>query len=101
MLRVKRHQPVFVLVGNKFDRQRERKVSNEEGAATARDLGCEFSEISAKTTEDVEKLFTNLVRMLRSNKKGASSVVPAPAPPVKPTKPTKSVISRTCGLYGG
>jgi GTPase KRas len=85
MLKVKRHKPVFMLVGNKCDKQYEREVSREEGAAMARDFGCRFLETSAKTAQNVEKLFTDLVRMLRSTKE-VDRVVPAPAPPVKPPK---------------
>ena len=63
MLKVKRQKPVFMLVGNKCDKQYEREVSREEGAALARQFGCEFLETSAKTAHNVERLFTNLVRV--------------------------------------
>jgi len=86
MLKVKRQKPVFMLVGNKCDKQYEREVSREEGVAMARDFGCRFLETSAKTAENVEKLFKDLVRLLRSSKE-IDRVVPAPAPPVKPPKP--------------
>jgi len=86
MLKVKRQKPVFMLVGNKCDKQYEREVSREEGVAMARDFGCRFLETSAKTAENVEKLFKDLVRLLRSSKE-VDRVVPAPAPPVKPPKP--------------
>ena len=84
MLKVKRQKPVFMLVGNKCDKQYEREVSREEGAAMARDFGCRFLETSAKTAQNVEKLFTDLVRMLRSTKE--DRVPPTPVPPVKPPK---------------
>ena len=87
MLKVKRHQPVFMLVGNKCDKQYEREVSREEGAAMARDFGCRFLETSAKTAQNVEKLFTDLVRMLRSSKENVDRGVPAPPPLTKPPKP--------------
>lgn len=54
-----------MLVGNKCDKSYEREVSKEEGAALARKYGCEFLETSAKTAQNVERLFTNLVRALR------------------------------------
>jgi len=88
MLKVKRHRPVFMLVGNKCDKQYEREVSREEGAAMARDFGCRFLETSAKTAQNVEKLFTDLVRLLRSSKESVDRGVPAPPPPVKPPKPS-------------
>ncbi|EDR01675.1 uncharacterized protein LACBIDRAFT_254501 [Laccaria bicolor S238N-H82] len=65
MCRVKRGNPVFILVGNKCDKTSEREVSKEEGAAMARRFGCEFLETSAKTAQNVERLFMNLVRALR------------------------------------
>ena len=65
MRRVKRGEPVFMLVGNKCDKTFEREVSREEGAAMARHFGCEFIETSAKTGENVERVFTNLIRTLR------------------------------------
>lgn len=68
MLRVKRNKPIFVLVGNKCDKTYEREVSREEGAALARSFGCEFLETSAKTSHNVERLFTNLVRSLRQTR---------------------------------
>ncbi|EJF66483.1 ras protein [Dichomitus squalens LYAD-421 SS1] len=74
MLKVKRQKPVFMLVGNKCDKQYEREVSREEGAALARQFGCEFLETSAKTAHNVERLFTNLVRLLRSTKQQEQGV---------------------------
>ncbi|CAG7846256.1 SubName: Full=Related to RAS-2 RAS-2 PROTEIN {ECO:0000313/EMBL:CCA68861.1} [Serendipita indica DSM 11827] len=68
MIRVKRTQPVFVLVGNKCDKTYEREVSREEGAALARHFGCDFLETSAKTAANVDRLFTDLVRTLRYHK---------------------------------
>ncbi|KAL5498461.1 hypothetical protein ACEPAH_2603 [Sanghuangporus vaninii] len=68
LLRVKRNKPIFVLVGNKCDKTYEREVSREEGAALARSFGCEFLESSAKTSHNVERLFTNLVRVLRQTR---------------------------------
>jgi len=89
MLKAKRHKPVFMLVGNKCDKQYEREVSREEGAAMARDFGCRFLETSAKTAQNVEKLFTDLVRMLRSGKEGDHPVgdPQTPSPQPKPPKP--------------
>ena len=69
-----------MLVGNKCDKTYEREVSKDEGAALARQFGCEFIETSAKTAQNVERLFTNLVRMLRQTKNVESGVV-GPAKP--------------------
>lgn len=57
-----------MLVGNKCDKTYEREVSKEEGAALARQFGCEFIETSAKTAQNVERLFMNLVRALRQTR---------------------------------
>jgi len=84
MRRVKRGDPIFMLVGNKCDKTYEREVSREEGAALARQFGCEFIETSAKTAQNVERLFMNLVRALRQTR----SIEPGP-PTGGPTKPPK------------
>lgn len=52
---------VKMLVGNKLDRESERAVSREEGLALAKELGCLFLECSAKTRENVEQCFEELV----------------------------------------
>jgi len=63
MLRVQRQKPIFMLVGNKCDKTYEREVSKE---ALARSFGCQFMETSAKTAQNVERIFTSLVRALRN-----------------------------------
>jgi len=78
MLRVKRKKPIFMLVGNKADKQLEREVTREEGVQLAKEFGCEFLETSAKTAQNVERLFTNLVRSLRSTKQAEQGAVPQP-----------------------
>ncbi|KAJ7210629.1 ras protein [Mycena haematopus] len=67
--RVKGDEPIVVLVGNKCDRpDNEREVSKEEGAARARQLGCQFFETSAKTAQNVERVFLSLIRALRETR---------------------------------
>ncbi|KAF5319590.1 hypothetical protein D9619_008377 [Psilocybe cf. subviscida] len=63
--RIKGDNPIVMLVGNKCDKTYAREVSREEGAALARQFGCEFMETSAKTAQNVERLFMNLIRLLR------------------------------------
>ena len=89
MLRVKRHRPVFMLVGNKCDKTSDREVTREEGMELARSFGCEFLETSAKTAVNVERLFTNLVRMLRNSRQdGGGQGAPAQPPPRRnPNRP--------------
>ena len=92
MLRVKRQKPIFMLVGNKADKQLEREVTREEGMQLAREFGCEFLETSAKTAQNVERLFTNLVRSLRSTKQTEQGV-PVPQPRVRePRRPRCSIM---------
>jgi GTPase KRas protein len=84
MIKVKRSKPIFMLVGNKCDKQYEREVSREEGLRMAQNFDCEFLETSAKTSQNVERLFTNLVRLLRSSKDtipGAGGTSAQPRPP--------------------
>jgi Ras family len=60
----------FALVGSKCDLGDEatRRVSSQEGQDLAQSLGCEFYEASAKTGVNVDQIFTDLVRALRSLK---------------------------------
>ncbi|KAF2712491.1 ras-domain-containing protein [Pleomassaria siparia CBS 279.74] len=57
--------PIIGLVATKSDRVVEREVSTQEGFALARELGCEFFEVSSKNCINVEKCFYDLVRALR------------------------------------
>ncbi|KAG6866815.1 hypothetical protein C0991_008751 [Blastosporella zonata] len=91
MRRVKRGDPIFMLVGNKCDKAYEREVSKDEGAALARQFGCEFIETSAKTAQNVERLFTNLVRALRQTR----TIEPGIPAPVKPHEGKKRKYSWT------
>jgi Rab family protein len=54
------HDCIKMLVGNKVDRESERKVSREEGMALAKDLNCLFHECSARTRENVNGCFEEL-----------------------------------------
>ena len=88
--RIKRGNTIFVLVGNKCDMTQERQVSKADGAALARQYGCEFIETSAKTTQNVERLFINIVRSLRETKDIKSKQEPHRS--VKKERPCKCVI---------
>jgi len=92
MMKVKRQKPVFMLVGNKCDKQYEREVSREEGAALARNFGCEFLETSAKTALNVERLFMTLVRLLRQTKQQELGGTTGPARPVEGGKKQRKCI---------
>jgi len=77
MNRIKRGQPVFLLVGNKSDKATEREVSYDEGSRLAERFGCDFMETSAKTSQNVENLFTHIVRTLRQKTLGTDAVHPS------------------------
>ncbi|KAF8183066.1 ras protein, partial [Mycena galopus ATCC 62051] len=63
---VKGEDAIYILVGNKSEVENERQVSEEEGAVRARQWGCQFLEVSAKTGENVDQAFMDLVRALRA-----------------------------------
>ncbi|XP_060674840.1 probable protein phosphatase 2C 11 [Ziziphus jujuba] len=52
---------IKMLVGNKVDKESERVVSKKEGIDFAREYGCLFLECSAKTRQNVEQCFEELV----------------------------------------
>ncbi|PON35654.1 Small GTP-binding domain containing protein [Parasponia andersonii] len=52
---------VKILVGNKVDKDKERAVTREEGIALAREHKSLFLESSAKTRENVQQCFKDLV----------------------------------------
>ncbi|WOL13831.1 Small GTP-binding domain containing protein [Canna indica] len=54
------HDCIKVLVGNKVDKEIDRKVTREEGIALAKEMGCMFIECSAKTGENVSRCFQDL-----------------------------------------
>jgi len=90
MRRVKRGELIFMLVGTKCDKMaHEREVLKREGAALARQYGCGFIETSAKTTQNVDRLFINLVRSLRQT--GSTEQEPRQSAK-KGRKPCKCVI---------
>lgn len=88
MIRVKGENPTYILVGNKADKTSEREVLREEGMQLARRLGCEFLETSARTAYNVERLFSTLIRTLRSNRDGHASE-PSPGPVAVPEAPIR------------
>ncbi|CAE6465137.1 unnamed protein product [Rhizoctonia solani] len=72
LLRAKSRQPpLFILVGNKCDQTYERQVLKQEGENLAQQWGCEFIETSARTGQNIEKLFVHLIRSLRMVRDGA------------------------------
>jgi GTPase KRas protein len=73
-----KYRPYFVVVANKIDKYYEREVSKEEGEELAEKFGCGYIEASAKTGISVQKVFFDLVRILR----GARPPMQVDTPPV-------------------
>ena len=55
----------ILIVGNKIDLDDLRQVSTKEGKELAKQLSCEFIECSAKTRENIEDAFAQIVRAVR------------------------------------
>lgn len=53
-----------ILVGNKCDLEKDRKVSWEQGAALAKSKNMHFVEVSAKTSEKVDDAFKKICEKL-------------------------------------
>lgn len=60
------HKPVFVLVGNKTDQDKQRQVTREEGEWFARNHGMDYTETSAKSGKNVEEAFHTLAENILS-----------------------------------
>ena len=56
--------PLMYLVGNKIDLIEQRVVSDEEGKSLANDLNMKYFGVSAKTGENVDILFDDIVNSL-------------------------------------
>eukprot|EP01089_Gocevia_fonbrunei_P012291 TRINITY_DN2863_c0_g3_i1.p1 TRINITY_DN2863_c0_g3~~TRINITY_DN2863_c0_g3_i1.p1 ORF type:complete len:197 (-),score=44.19 TRINITY_DN2863_c0_g3_i1:87-677(-) len=71
ILRVKDADNVpFLLVGNKSDLEPKRKVTKEQGQQLASKLNCKWMETSAKSRENVDAIFAEIVRETMVWKKG-------------------------------
>ncbi|KAG5326727.1 RALA protein, partial [Acromyrmex charruanus] len=69
ILRVKNDENIpFLLVGNKSDLQEKRKVSLAEAQARSQQWGVPYVETSAKTKENVDKVFFDLMRAIAARK---------------------------------
>jgi len=69
ILRVKNTDSVpFLLLGNKSDLKERRKVERSEADFMARSWKVGYVETSAKTRENVDKAFFDLLRLIRDSK---------------------------------
>jgi len=75
----------IVMVGNKKDLEQNRQVNTAECQTKCKNLGIPFFEASAKTRENVENAFHQLVREIRKTEKDTKCE--------KPKKQMKCVIS--------
>lgn len=66
----------IMLVGNKCDLEDRREVETHEGEHLAKVIGCQFKEASAKTRENVEEAFYDLVREIRKSSPKTGAVEP-------------------------
>merc|ERR1712137_529137 len=72
VLKVKDTESIpLMLVGNKCDLEEKREVETSEGEELAIRLSCQFKEASAKTRENVEESFYDLVREIRRTSPGS------------------------------
>ncbi|XP_021925818.1 ras-related protein Ral-a isoform X2 [Zootermopsis nevadensis] len=75
ILRVKNDENIpFLLVGNKSDLDEKRKVSLAESSARAQQWGVPYVETSAKTRDNVDKVFFDLLRKIVAQKAAENSV---------------------------
>lgn len=69
ILRVKNDDGVpFILVGNKKDLEAKRQVTSAEAQTRARQWNVQYIETSAKTRDNVDKVFYELMRSIRTKK---------------------------------
>ena len=69
ILRVKVDEQIpIILVGNKCDLSDQQEVRKDEGETLARSWGVPYEETSAKTKQNVDKVFYDLVIMVKDRK---------------------------------
>ena len=91
ILTVKREDSVFpmVLIGNKCDLDRDRIVTEDEGANLSKKWRIPFYETSAKTRINIEQCFISLVRQIMIRSGADSDPSKDSSKPVRPTAPPK------------
>jgi Ras-related protein Rab-5C len=85
---------ILFLVGNKCDLEEQRVISSDTGQGKAKELSAVFYEVSAKTGDRVEELFTDLAKIFLEKRKPAP--VQEPPQSVKLTKPPKTKKKPVC-----
>ena len=79
----------MVLVGNKCDLEKERKVTTEEGREKAKAWGVAFFETSAKARINIEESFVELVQQVRDYELQDSEEEEPAGTPTRPAKKAK------------
>ncbi|KAK5581471.1 hypothetical protein RB653_001504 [Dictyostelium firmibasis] len=59
----------MVIVGNKSDMEKDRRVSKNEARSLAEEFECRYIETSAKTSENIELLFNNILGQVVDKKR--------------------------------
>jgi small GTP-binding protein len=76
-LRDPRKAPVIVIAANKVDKS-PRYISEQEGQALAAELGVRHFEISAKANQNIEEMFSFIIRTLRDRRATAEKKLETP-----------------------
>ena len=58
------HKPVFILVGNKSDQQKDRKTSSRDATTFASSRGMDYIETSAKSNKGIDDVFSVLAKRI-------------------------------------
>mmetsp|Transcript_18382 Transcript_18382/g.71014 ORF Transcript_18382/g.71014 Transcript_18382/m.71014 type:complete len:201 (+) Transcript_18382:241-843(+) len=88
-----------VLIGNKCDLEKERKVTTEEGREKAKEWGVSFFETSAKARINIEEAFVELVQQVRDFELNAGAEPEAASgAPTRPKKKEKKKKKAFCAL---
>lgn len=67
----------FILVGNKSDLEDKRQVSQSEAQQFAENMGVQYVETSAKTRSNVDKVFFDLLRLIKDQKNKQANAEPS------------------------
>lgn len=68
ILRHKNNKPVpMIIVGNKCDLIKKRKIDTREGKDLSKEFGCPFIETSAKTNLNIPEIFNSLIDQIWSD----------------------------------
>lgn len=76
----------FILVANKIDLADKRQVSKDDGQARANEWKVPYIETSAKTKQNVDDAFVQLMEIIQSHKKDESKAGPKPTEKKKKKK---------------